>query len=801
MKKILSLILSALIATPLQAAPLTNTQSSQLKEINLLDNPGFESGKLRWTASGGTFTLDTSSNLGYGGASAAWTPSGTQTFCSATVTVPKGIYGAVGKASIAYKGGDSTHYTWAVEDGSSTILQKHLITTSTNFTVDSLTFQIPTSGSLKLCVIASASATIVYLDQMFLGFDDRVQVFGSPEINVITNPNDAGNWYSGANITVATTTTTSDLPLGSAASGVLGQTIPTAIKITRASGTSSVYTRWTMPTALKNRKLKVQWQQHAISGYASGDLTVQVKKNSASDYSGSYTSYVLTTDSSGNTNIPNMDGVFTTYFDADSSDYYELDITAVSGTTALVVGNVIVGPGIQAQGSVVQPSTAWTPTFVGFGTAASVAFEYDRVGEFMNASGVFTTGTATGVAASFTLPNSWNANATGIVGRWWRTNSSGTTRKTGTLFSTAASNTIQFGSDDYTTAADPAAALNGSTVAGNAEVLKIQLSGIVITNIIGSGTTNLAQNDVEYACNTTTTDAADTTAFSNSPAGCTVPSTLTAARSKRARFLTPYSGSTIITLEVQANSSAPWVTFQSDATNGVTPRQLQNSVEYGVSWNYSAGTPTDIDVQFGQYSEPNATTFGGVGRNWSGPNGAGMKWRLKKSQGGQAVGFGNVAPGVSSGLVSATGLTGRTLTSSALPAGYVGEFGVSSVSTNTSMTHNAYVTGATATLTAGTYLVFGVISDLVISANSGDRVFTGLAYNSGGYTDLVQISIFKTDGGTSNDLGGVQTIPYVVSFASTDSSATRTVAVRVQTAVGSSITGTFTSYIFWIRIA
>src|SRR5690606_4653411 len=102
---------------------------------------------------------------------------------------------------------------------------------------------------------------------------------GSGEINVISNSSDSTNWVaSGAGITINTTTTTSDLPL----SGVLS----TAIKITPVSGTDYVRYRWTMPTALKGKKLKIEWFQHPISGYTSGDLKLEVYKNSASDYSG-----------------------------------------------------------------------------------------------------------------------------------------------------------------------------------------------------------------------------------------------------------------------------------------------------------------------------------------------------------------------------------------------------------------------------------------------------------------------------------------------------------------------------------
>lgn len=161
---------------------------------------------------------------------------------------------------------------------------------------------------------------------------------------------------------------------------------------------------------------------------------------------------------------------------------------------------------------------------------------------------------------------------------------------------------------------------------------------------------------------------------------------------------------------------------------------------------------------------------------------------------------GVVVPGTSNGLVSLNGLTGRT-SASAIGAGYVGESSNSSGTSNTALVNSAYVTGDTLTLTAGTWLLFGQANQISITANSGGRIFFGLASNSGAYTDLVQVSFFKTDGSTSADSAGVSTFTHLVNFSNADSSAVRTVAVRAQVALGSSITGTFSSFINAYRIA
>lgn len=160
---------------------------------------------------------------------------------------------------------------------------------------------------------------------------------GLGEVNVIANPSASSNvtdWVASASgVTIARTTTANELPL----SGVVN----TGIKLTPVSGTDYVRYRWTMPVALKNRKLKVQWAQRYLSSYASGDFKVEVYQNAASNYGGAYTEFPLSTDASGTSSIPALIGTFTTNFDADSSDYYELRIVRTAGTSALVLSNVV----------------------------------------------------------------------------------------------------------------------------------------------------------------------------------------------------------------------------------------------------------------------------------------------------------------------------------------------------------------------------------------------------------------------------------------------------------------------------
>jgi len=97
-------------------------------------------------------------------------------------------------------------------------------------------------------------------------------------------------------------------------------------------------------------------------------------------------------------------------------------------------------------------------------------------------------------------------------------------------------------------------------------------------------------------------------------------------------------------------------------------------------------------------------------------------------KGGQAVGFGIVNPGTSSGLVAAAGLPGNT-TGSAIAAGYVGEVKQSIVTNAQLTTSQANVTSLS--LTPGRWLVSGMVS-LRSSPNTRIYVNGCITTTSGG---------------------------------------------------------------------
>jgi hypothetical protein len=486
---------------------------------------------------------------------------------------------------------------------------------------------------------------------------------GSGELNVISNPSAStaitGWTASGAGITVARSTTSSDLPL----EGI----IASAIKITPVSSTDYVYFRWTMPAALKNTKLKLQWDQRPLSGYASGDLKVEVHTNTASNYAGTDATLPLSTDSSSVSAIPNQTGIYTTTYDSDSSDYYEVRIIRVAGTTALNITNVISGPGIQPQGSVVGPTLDVSSSITysaGFGATTNNTWHYERVGSWMHLHGYFTAGTVAGSVGSLILPPGFSIDYAAIgsttntpmLGTWITNNASGGN----VLFYTGNLAGVWFADGSTTDRVFFAGANSGVSGQFNKNNPNsfMQSGGALVSDLwipiaewAGSGTVNLAQNDVEYAYNSSVSDTTDTSSFGYGPGG-TQFGNFSTTRTKRVRFQTPIQPTDRIRLEITSDSGATW--FDMDNTTVISQYFIQGvgATEYG--WHVLPVNSTDIDVRFQLYRRPTSAIYGGAGDDYSAiDNDPVYKWRVVKSKSGQAIGFGTVSQN-SAGLMPAS---------------------------------------------------------------------------------------------------------------------------------------------------
>lgn len=589
------------------------------------------------------------------------------------------------------------------------------------------TGQTTANTALNALLPSQASAANKYLKSDGTNTSWASASGGAGELNAILNASGADGTTGWTNVSVV-----------SGASSPLNPVITTAFSISNAatteSSTSGGYYPFTMPSGMLNRKLKVEF---TYTTPATDVYKVSVYKGS--------TRVALSTDVSSSTSLPASvtGGKFVAYFDTDSSTSWTLSVTRTSGSTgACVVTNVIVGPGIQPQGAVVGEWVSYTPTGP-WSTNTTYTGRYRRVGDsielvvdlalsgaptsanlifteaqILNGLNLTVDSTKFPITTDFAAPvGTWSALDSGVSGNY-----GGHVTWNGSQLFAA-----------YPTGINTAQIINATTpiIFGSAD--NVSLRAILpISQWAGSGTVQLAQNDVEYASNSSSTDADNTASFAYGPAGSAGvlgTTSLTAQRAKRVRFQTPIQSTDILTVEIQFGSGA-WLPVNQHEYGNFS-YVVQNTVTYGVYLVPVSGSTTDVDVAFTRYSRPTGATYGAAGENWSAVTNA--KWRVRKSSAGAAVGFGIVQPGTSAGLVSASGLPGNT-TGNAIAAGYVGEK-LETTSSETSATPGSFFANDGKLLTKGVWLVIARANTTASGTLTSNKAFRlGISTATGSIT-------------------------------------------------------------------
>lgn len=170
-------LLLGLLTTTLGFAQLNDNDRQELLQKNILVNAGFENGKQRWTASGGTFTAITS-GVGTGKGAVTWdSSSASQTLTSTAVTLPSGFYGKNGVASCAIKGAAAVTHTIQAYDGTNILASQTITSSTTAFARSSVNFIMPSSGSISLRIVSVASnEASISVDDCFLGLAEGFNI-------------------------------------------------------------------------------------------------------------------------------------------------------------------------------------------------------------------------------------------------------------------------------------------------------------------------------------------------------------------------------------------------------------------------------------------------------------------------------------------------------------------------------------------------------------------------------------------------------------------------------------------------
>jgi hypothetical protein len=359
---------------------------------------------------------------------------------------------------------------------------------------------------------------------------------------------------------------------------------------------------------------------------------------------------------------------------------------------------------VVTQGAQVSAWTAYTPTITGLGTgtlAVNTGF-YRRVGDTLECAYTIQMGTAGSgaTAMSASLPTGYTVNTSAIPDG---TLASGDVLGTGNFVNISGSVASAY----YATSTTVSYVVSGASLAGSAftsGAYFVSRFTVPVNELAGSGTVNVAQNDVQYAWNSTATTTSDTTGTNNGygPGGVLFQSfapTGIAAITKRVTFQYPVPVGTKPSLEVDGGSGGIEWNSLSDRLGG-NGFNAAGTAAWGYRVINVSGSNTQFDVLFyATYDQVTTDTWAGA---------SAWRWRLTAANPGVAVGFSNYNPGVSAGLVSVQGLPGSTSGSSP-GAGYAGESftGGASLSAVTS-TYNAteaWATTGTMNLTAGNWLI------------------------------------------------------------------------------------------------
>jgi hypothetical protein len=536
---------------------------------------------------------------------------------------------------------------------------------------------------------------------------------GAGEKNYITAPNTAAGWTaSAAGVTV--TTATSGIPRLN--------TTKTGFLVTRSSGSAAfAYNAFVLDDADFNKKLKVQFDMEPNGSYAASDQELDAwsctQAWSGGTCGGTSARLPLSTDSSALSLLPLLTGTYRTTFDAPGATakwiQVQFGLHAATASSAVAYSDVVVGPGVVTQGAAVTGWTSYTPTGA-WSTNTTYTGFYRRVGDTAQFKiQVATSGAPTAADFSVTfLPSGMTVNTTVLptigsapavaVGSASLSNNGGTFYP-GTVV-LASSTLVKIVHAVPGSNIGILGYLNPFTY-GAGGYAQLEFT-VPINEWAGSGTVNVLSNGSEFSSNSDISDAADTTHFVYGPSGSPTPGTLTAARRKTVRFLSPISVTDALVLEV-SNAAGDWIPLNGATASGIQPMVFQGAKTYGVSLDLNAAAGTDLDVIFGQYYYGNSTTtYAAAGADWGSLSA--YRWRVRKTAGGGgAIGFSNVTQ-TGAGLVQSAGQLLGTNTNDSATAGNVGEIISSSsmsASTTTVADTEIDVTGASIALTPGQWII------------------------------------------------------------------------------------------------
>lgn len=412
------------------------------------------------------------------------------------------------------------------------------------------------------------------------------------------------------------------------------------LRVTNNTATGNVqFPLKTFDNADKSKELSISFDYRSGTDYNPGDWTIRIF-----DITGAVaiTPRVTSIPAPG-TSITR----FQTSFLTTTNSSYRVEFVPVNNTGSVTnkfieFDNFVVGPVEPVQGAPMSEWTSFTPslTNVTLGTGGTSNGFYRRVGDSMEIRAGFTLGTGgsttspiqLGIPGSVSIDGAKvNSNTESMIGSGYASDASDSSRRY-LIIARRSGTVIVFEGDEDATSS------GGSNPFPWAASDTFTVGAIVPIAEWAGSTVGLSNSRVEYAYNTTLTDASDTTSFGYGPGG-TQFANFTASRNKRVRFQNPIQPTDMILFQFTTDSGATWFNLGSK-NDIVCPFEQDDTVAYGVKLDPVAGG-TDVDANFRLYRNSITTTFAGGASSYADiDNDPVYKWRIVKSSNPLSIGAG-----------------------------------------------------------------------------------------------------------------------------------------------------------------
>ena len=403
-----------------------------------------------------------------------------------------------------------------------------------------------------------------------------------------------------------------------------------------------------------------------LSGVAlSGDYTVVLDRYDTNNVLQATITPALST-------LPTGTGRFSTFAITGSTadDKYALRFSrvSVSDTSNVKIDELYVGPNVQVQCAAIGAWKAYQPTTSGLGTSPSIYMTYREVGSSVEIRGILKCGTSPSGITTFSLPTGYTADYSktpiGVAGTdayqtvgWAEfVSSSATNRLKSTIVRNNASSTLfQMYYPTITGGNLTPPTTDIAMVAGDSATIFLT----VPVNELSSNVTLANRAVEEYASNSSTSAANDSTSFISGPAGNLIPNITSAGTgyTKRVQFSQPIQATDSVILEVRTAANAPWKPASERFSS-----YNQGSNSYGMQM--TAVSSTQVDVVFAAGGFDSGATYASNGSTWSVLYAASHYWRIRKVSGGASVGYpissANIV-GRTDGVAPAAGMVGEPL--------------------------------------------------------------------------------------------------------------------------------------------